>query len=174
MYQFAYRTASLVLAVSTCAGATRAGDAPDRAPLDNVRILDPAGAWAVRRARDRAFRKLAEPGCQRIFSDFRDRAGRPLQQALADSGQTGREYLASLLFYDGSAHPRCHQKHIFAVTQPGELVILVCVANFAEIALQELRLATAILIHEELHALGLGENPPSSAEITDRVLGRCY
>ena len=33
--------------------------------------------------------------------------------------------------------------------------------------------AQAIVIHEVLHTLGLGENPPSSTEITARVLARC-
>ena len=33
--------------------------------------------------------------------------------------------------------------------------------------------AVATLIHEALHTLGLGENPPSSTEITERVLRRC-
>jgi hypothetical protein len=33
--------------------------------------------------------------------------------------------------------------------------------------------AQAIVIHEALHTLGLGENPPSSAEITARVLASC-
>jgi len=34
-------------------------------------------------------------------------------------------------------------------------------------------LADAALIHESLHSLGLGENPPSSLEITSRVISRC-
>jgi hypothetical protein len=33
--------------------------------------------------------------------------------------------------------------------------------------------AAALIIHEELHSLGLAENPPSSAAITDRVISRC-
>ena len=35
------------------------------------------------------------------------------------------------------------------------------------------RQTEVILIHETLHTLGLGENPPSSREITSRVLARC-
>jgi hypothetical protein len=35
------------------------------------------------------------------------------------------------------------------------------------------RRLVASLIHEVLHTLGLGENPPSSAEITERVLRHC-
>jgi hypothetical protein len=31
----------------------------------------------------------------------------------------------------------------------------------------------AFLIHEELHSLGLGENPPSPKEINARVLAMC-
>jgi hypothetical protein len=30
-----------------------------------------------------------------------------------------------------------------------------------------------LIIHEMLHTLGLGENPPSSREITQRVTERC-
>ena len=32
----------------------------------------------------------------------------------------------------------------------------------------------ASLIHEELHSLGLGENPPNPKEITARVLAMCH
>ena len=30
-----------------------------------------------------------------------------------------------------------------------------------------------LLIHELLHSLGLGENPPTSAQITNTVMARC-
>jgi hypothetical protein len=30
-----------------------------------------------------------------------------------------------------------------------------------------------MIIHEELHSLGLGENPPDSKEITQQVIARC-
>ena len=33
--------------------------------------------------------------------------------------------------------------------------------------------AEAVIIHETLHSLGLGENPPSSQAITHRVLQQC-
>jgi hypothetical protein len=33
--------------------------------------------------------------------------------------------------------------------------------------------AEIVLLHEALHTLGLGENPPYSAEITGRVVARC-
>src|SRR5262245_43756001 len=31
----------------------------------------------------------------------------------------------------------------------------------------------AVVIHEELHSVGLGENPPTSGEITRRIEERC-
>jgi len=33
--------------------------------------------------------------------------------------------------------------------------------------------AESLVIHEVLHTLGLGENPPASVEITRRVEARC-
>ena len=33
--------------------------------------------------------------------------------------------------------------------------------------------AEVVVIHEALHTLGLGENPPSSRDITARVRERC-
>jgi hypothetical protein len=32
----------------------------------------------------------------------------------------------------------------------------------------------ALLIHEMMHTLGLGENPPNAEAITARVLERCW
>jgi len=34
-------------------------------------------------------------------------------------------------------------------------------------------LSEFMVIHEMLHTLGLGENPPSSFEITEQVMRRC-
>jgi hypothetical protein len=116
---------------------------------------------------------LAKPECQRIFAEFRDGAGRPLQETLDAAAMSAAAYLASLLFYDGSASPRCRSKHSLAVAVPGSRVILLCIPQFVDLALRKPRIAAGLLIHEELHALGLGENPPTSAEITERVMTRC-
>jgi hypothetical protein len=58
-------------------------------------------------------------------------------------------------------------------TQPGSRVVAFCGAAFAETERRNARLAEALVIHETFHSLGLGENPPSSHEITTRVLGSC-
>ena len=146
---------------------------PPEPPSANVRLTDPTAAETVRRMLRLAADRLARPECQRIFSDFRDAEGRPLKEKLDAEGVTGQSYLGLLLLHDGSAHPRCRTNQIYAVARPGSRTVLICSAKFAKLALRRPRMAQAVLIHEALHALGLGENPPSSTEITFRVSARC-
>jgi hypothetical protein len=49
----------------------------------------------------------------------------------------------------------------------------VCSAIFRERLRHHSADAEAALIHEALHTLGLGENPPSPRAIQDRVYERC-
>lgn len=170
------RSAVLLLLVtvqSAYAGQDSAHEA-SIVPTDGVRILDPNAASAVRKALAGAYERLAQTSCQRIFTDFKDRNGRPLQEALDAGSKNGGAYLGSLLFYDGSQHPRCRKGRTFAISRPGSPAVLVCTARFRETVLRDSRLAEAILIHEALHGLGLGEDPPTSAEITFRVMARCH
>jgi hypothetical protein len=50
----------------------------------------------------------------------------------------------------------------------------VCTAWFREAFVTNPSKVEAVTIHEALHTLGLGENPPSSREITARVVERCF
>ena len=66
------------------------------------------------------------------------------------------------------------------VTVPGSLPVFVCPTGvghnngrFAGIQVQEPAVAEYMVIHEFLHTLGLGENPPTSFEITAQVRERC-
>ena len=162
------------LLVVAAAGSAPAEELPPGSPtVNSVRIQDPAQAWALRRALRGATSYLERPGCQRVFSDFADRAGRPLQEILDAQAKTGPAFLASLIFYDGSHHPRCGLKQTYALASPGSRVVFVCAARFQEIAVSKPRLAQAVLIHEALHALGLAEDRPSSASITHQVQDRC-
>lgn len=157
-------------------GANQAGGETSQDPTngaDNVRLRHAGYALAVRQALVRASRALRKPSCQRVFREFGDETGQPLQNRLDAEGKSGEGYLTTLLFYDGSRHPRCGQKQTFAVARPGSRVVLICTPQFADIALRKQRLAASLLIHEELHALGLGENPPTSSEITARVSTLC-
>lgn len=51
---------------------------------------------------------------------------------------------------------------------------LVCGSRFVRQVGRNPRHAEATLLHEALHSLGLGENPPSPDYITERVEARCW
>jgi hypothetical protein len=121
-----------------------------------------------------ALQLLASQECQRVFSDFTDADGHTLKENLDARGQTARDYvLQTVRFVDGRGYtPRCQNRGISAVTVPGGVVVMVCEEQLRKL-LTDTRYAGAVVIHEILHTLGLSENPPSSKEITDRVLARC-
>lgn len=127
---------------------------------------------AVERARNGAARKLQEPECQKVLEDFRDGDGRPLRQSLEKWGVNAAEYLQMIPFLDGSSHRLCLWSKVELVSSPGTPRVYVC-GRFATTQVREPGLAEAMVIHEMLHTLGLGENPPTSVEITQRVKGRC-
>ena len=127
---------------------------------------------AVERARAGAARKLQEPECQKVFEDFRDGEGRPLRQSLEKWGVSAAEYVQMIPFLDGSSHRLCLWSKVELVSSPGTPRVYVC-GRFATTQVREPGLAEVMVIHEMLHTLGLGENPPTSVEITQRVKGRC-
>ena len=127
---------------------------------------------AVERAITGAARKLQEPECQKVLEDFRDGEGRPLRQSLEKWGVSAAEYVQMIPFLHGSSHRLCLWSNVELVSSPGTPRVYVC-ARFAATQVRVPGLAEAMVIHEMLHTLGLGENPPSSLEITQRVKGRC-
>lgn len=149
------------------AGASAAwADGPRRAPLT------PRDAAAIERARDGAARRLGEAGCRRVFSDFRDGRGRTIESKLEEWAVDPVEYVRVMPFMDGSGESLCHRAKVTLVSTPNVPRVLVCPA-FATVQRSEPGLAESLVIHEVLHTLGLGENPPSSGEITRRVEERC-
>jgi hypothetical protein len=127
---------------------------------------------AVERARGGAARKLLEAECQKLLEDFEDGAGRPLRQSLERWGVSAAEYVQMIAFLRGSSHRLCVRGNVALVSTPGFPRVYVC-GPFAMTQVSEPRLAETMVIHEMLHTLGLGENPPSSLEITKRVQERC-
>jgi hypothetical protein len=145
--------------------------AVDREPA--LASLHPRFASALARVAALAEEKLLHPGCREIFQDFHDAAGRPLERVLAETGRTPERLLASLAFVDGTASTACSSRTVLAWTHPGDRTIHICAMEFANAAHVTPRFTANLLIHEGLHALGLGENPPSSTAITERVATRC-
>ena len=158
--------------------------APDAAPTGpawpratpggwpRLRIPDPVGRQAARNALDLAWQRLAETDCAEVLSAFTDRPGRPLGERLRALAVDLPTYLTMVVFIDGSRETPC-VTGVFAFTAPGSRVVRLCVDEIKRTWQQDPEHTVASFIHEMLHTLGLGENPPSSAEITRRVLARC-
>jgi hypothetical protein len=119
-----------------------------------------------------AYRKLGKPSCQQLLDDFRDSEGRTLRENLEPFGIGAAEYLSMLTYRESRdlASGRCGKGGAAAVTHTGNRVVFVCIASFGE---QRPGIRENTLVHEMLHSLGLGENPPSSSEINGQVLRRC-
>jgi hypothetical protein len=137
-----------------------------------IRIRRPALADSVQRALRGAARRLQSPSCAAVFKEFTDSQGRTLQANLDSLEQTGAEYLGQIGFYDGLAQSPCSRERTLAVTTTGSRAVWVC-PQFAFAQKRDPGLAEVTLLHEALHSLGLGEDPPSAADITARVVARC-
>jgi hypothetical protein len=116
--------------------------------------------------------QLLHPGCDAIFTDFRDPSGAPLRDALERLGTPAGAFLRSLRYVNGEHLPVC-RPGVLAGTKPGSRVVYLCGLRFASTQRTNPRLGAALILHEALHSLGLSENPPASLEITAGVLARC-
>jgi peptidoglycan hydrolase-like protein with peptidoglycan-binding domain len=165
--------ASTGLVAAMLSGAAGLAATGDETKLTfRVLIRDAPTTAAVRAALQGAARRLSRPGCARLLGEFSDLAGRPLQENLDKLGYDAPTYLSIVVFADGSVDARCQDPEKLALTKPGSRVVFVC-PQFREAQWQKPNRAEAVLIHEALHTLGLGENPPSSGTITERVIARC-
>ena len=139
----------------------------------SIRIDDEAPAAQVRKAVMGAGRRLANPRCAQVLSEFTDAENRKLQTNLDAAGLSASGYLARLEFHDGGDRRPCATSGVAAFTTPGSLAVWICTRQFAIAHYTYPDLAEFLIIHEALHSLGLGENPPSSEQITRRVAARC-
>jgi hypothetical protein len=159
---------AVLAAAILLAAATADAAAPLTLTAWDARAVDAARAGAVKR--------LESEECRKVFTDFCDTGGRPLQQTLEEWTSSPAEYVGLVPFVDGSREALCRRSNVALVAQPGVRRVYVCRA-FAEVALRQPAVAEAMVIHEILHTLGLGEAPmpgqPTSLEITQRVEARC-
>ena len=137
------------------------------------RATPPGMPVLVGQAVERAVKKLEAESCREVFAGYRDAEGRTLRENLQTVGKTEAGYLQWTLFYDGAGTRSCEQRSTYAWTKPNSHVVFVCTEQFREVAVRDPELAAVLIIHEELHSLGLGENPPDSKEITARVISGC-
>ena len=171
-----WTTGLTVMAIAVLVGVGRTAVAQDPAPADPARrshiALTGMARMTVTRALHGAMRRLSTPECQRLFEDFTDQSGRALVTNLAAT-ESAANVLAALYFVDGDDTVQCRTDRIVAAfTTPGSHVIHVCGQRFNQFTVMS-RSGEILLIHELLHSLGLGENPPTSARITAAVMNRC-
>lgn len=148
-------------------------DADEGATKPRLAVIDKRLTRAVSRAVEDAHHKLGSAECQRVLEDFSDAAGRTLKENLDALGQTAPGFLGWMVFYNGNAQPFCDDAQVHAVTMPGSRIVYICERQFREKVQRDAGLAAAYVIHELLHSLGLGENPPTPADITRQVVARC-
>jgi hypothetical protein len=111
--------------------------------------------------------------CQAVLSEFHDQHGRPLTEKLGTLGVDIQTYLRLVHFRDGSSDPQCRSGGTLAYTAAGSRVVWVCGPAFVKQWNVNREVTKAAVLHETLHSLGLGENPPTSREITWRVMVLC-
>lgn len=128
----------------------------------------------VRHVIDGARRRLLDAGCQQLLGDFADGEGNSLWDNLHAGGLTPVQHLSQIWFVDATGEPLCENAAVAAYTTPRGRVVFVCGARFTAAAGSLCGPAgEMIVIHEFLHTLGLGENPPTSDQITRQVWRRC-
>jgi hypothetical protein len=163
-----WRPAVLVLAAAATLGAR----ADFGIPPVRVHVARSAGLL-VEAAVQGGARRLARPECASPLSEYRDTFGRSLAENAKGLGVSASEYVG-LVYFDnhGAEKGACRRGDVLAFTWPGSRVVLVC-PQLAQ-AYRHARVEAEIaVIHEVLHTLGLGENPPSSLAITASVYSRC-
>ena len=145
----------------------------DAKPQVLLGFVDSDTKFAVQGAVEGAAARLSHPGCQEVLADFADESGQDLRTRLLARGMSPADAFASLRLVDSQRAPQCRTGTTLAFTQIGSTVIHVCGAPFMKRSLRNRLTAEIILIHEFLHTLGLGENPPTSDAITVQVNLRC-
>ena len=146
-----------------------AGLARPAEPEFRIRMGPSPASLSIHRALAGARERLGGAECRKLFTDFADAQGRPLQQRLDQYGFTPEEFLGYVGFYEGEGQGRCRNDSVVAFTQPGSLAVRVCPL----VARQDPDTVELIVLHEMLHSLGLQENPPTSQQITQQVRRRC-
>jgi transposase len=165
---------ALAVLIWSAYDASPASDLPTNdGGVRRVRPLDLAVRVSLGRALHNAAAKLERARCHEVFSDFRDGSGRSLRENLDATGLDGPAHLRSLTFSDGRPYDDCRLPNVLALASPGRGVIHICGPQFLQRERLDPGFMAALLIHEQLHTLGLGENPPHSQEITARVIARC-
>ncbi len=134
-----------------------------------VYLSDAFLAGRVRSALDEASRVLAGDQCRLLLTEFRDDRQRLLQDHLVRLNLDIHAYLSFVIFVDSDRS--CANTLMY--TAPFSRVVWVCSGNAERIAAASHWRFTRSVIHEVLHTLGLGQDPPTQDEIDSRIERSC-
>src|SRR5262245_2847839 len=137
-------------------------------------LIQGRAGYIVQTALTGAQKRLAHPACAGLLNEFQASDGAPLAERVTGLSLTPPEYLGTLWFTDADNLKRCHAiGGPIAFTAPGHTVVFVCAEHFIRMYERNAAYAEVLLIHEMLHAAGLGENPPTSDHISQVAMARC-
>jgi hypothetical protein len=140
----------------------------------NIHVEDVYTRHAATRALEGASRWLALPKCQTLFLEFKDERNLPLTAKLRELDTDPEGYLRMVLFLDGAQSATCRRHGVLAFTAQSSRVVYLCGRDFERAWRRDVAEVQAAVIHELLHSLGLGENPPSPRAITHRIQQLCW
>lgn len=140
----------------------------------NIHVEDAYTRGAATRALDGAARWLAQAKCQTLFGEFKNDRNLPLTATLRALDTNPEGYLRMVVFMDGALFAACKRHGVLAFTARGSRVVYLCGRDFERAWRKDVAEVQAVVIHELLHSLGLGENPPSPGAITHRVRQLCW
>jgi hypothetical protein len=135
-------------------------------------FFDSDSRFAVQGSVAGAAARLSRSSCQEVLADFADESGDSLRTRLLARRSSPAEAFTTLRFVDGRTATQCSAGNTLAFAQPGSPVIHVCGQQFVKRSMRNRTTAEIIVIHEFLHTIGLGENPPTSEAITAQVARR--
>jgi hypothetical protein len=167
-------TAAAIIITTGLTGQTALGPTGPDPITARIYVSEPYVRDVVGQALRSAAAWLKAPKCQALLTEFSDQRGRALTERLAELRMSLAEYVAALIVEDGERYSRCRDESVLAFTAVGSRIIYVCGPAFVRAARRDAQEARAALVHELLHTLGLGENPPSPRQITYRVKQLCW
>lgn len=150
----------------------------------NISIRNGVLHDAVADALNAALQKMENLQCQSVFQKWKNAPSEaypgPYQTTAWDNlnGQSISSWVSGLSFFNGSTWSTCSNSVKMAfTTMPGSHVVMVC-PQFSSYESGTPGQAADTIIHEILHTLGLGENPPNESqptptEIQDAVEDAC-
>ena len=150
-------------------GARQCADSPASLGFRDIETRSPCGARSGAPPRD-------SPALAARTSSptLPMQSGQRLSTKLAASGKSPAEAFGSLRFFDDRPRRNAAAGKMLAFTQDRLLGSFSSAESSSNRAFLRNRKTTEIIvIHEFLHTLGLGENPPTSQAITERVHMRC-